>query len=629
VPFQLDGDEAKSNNPTTWSQFEWIFNVYERGGYDGIGFMFYPDDGLCGVDLDGCRDPETGDVAKWAQEIITRLNTYAEVSPSGTGVKLFLRAKWPFDSGKNRKLPDKPTIGGKAAGIEVYDRGRYFAVTGQRLGVPTEPQERQAELEWIKATFWPEHNQVSPDWSTETAVAERARKYLAKVPPAVSGQCGHNATFHAACVLVKGFGLSVDSAYSLLAEWNAECQPPWSESELRHKLSDAAKARGPVNYLRDVHPEQWASVKVPVYHEASYSQDGAIAFRPITCAELDTTEYKIDYLIDHTLVAGQPCIIAGGKKSLKTSLIIDMGISLATGGFFLGKLKVTRALNVGVMTGESGMATVQETARRIAKEAGVSLRNIDRLVFTDQLPTFGDPAHMEALRRFIKGSQLEVVCIDPAYLCMSGDDAGNLFAQGSLLRAVNQVCNETGCTMVLAHHTRKGGKVDAFEPPELEDIAWAGFQEWARQWLLLCRRERYEPGTGRHRLWLSVGGSAGHSGLWALDVVEGVYDGHTPRVWEVCVMQADEARQNVEDRKRQSRERADQERLDADKQKIVNALAGFPQGETAKVIREHAGLNSRRFGLALAALQADGKAVAVQITKGNRQKPYDAYRLEG
>ncbi len=90
-----------------------------------------------------------------------------------------------------------------------------------------------------------------------------------------------------------------------------------------------------------------------------------VTYRRISCAELDASTYDLEYLIDDTLVAGQPCIVAGGKKCLKTSLLIDLGISLAVGGLFLGKLRVNRACRVGIMTGESGLATIQETARRI------------------------------------------------------------------------------------------------------------------------------------------------------------------------------------------------------------------------------------------------------------------------
>ena len=78
---------------------------------------------------------------------------------------------------------------------------------------------------------------------------ERARRYLLTLPPAVSGQRGHDTTFHAACVLVKGFGLDRETALGLLREFNQRCRPPWSEKELRHKVEDAdrtpdSRARG-------------------------------------------------------------------------------------------------------------------------------------------------------------------------------------------------------------------------------------------------------------------------------------------------------------------------------------------------------------------------------------------------
>ena len=71
-------------------------------------------------------------------------------------------------------------------------------------------------------------------------VIERARKYVAKCPAAISGQGGHNATFHVAAVLVHGFALGEPDALALLREWNGSCVPPWGESDLQHKIKSAA-----------------------------------------------------------------------------------------------------------------------------------------------------------------------------------------------------------------------------------------------------------------------------------------------------------------------------------------------------------------------------------------------------
>jgi hypothetical protein len=73
-------------------------------------------------------------------------------------------------------------------------------------------------------------------------VSERARRYVAKCPPAISGQRGHDATFHVAAVLVWGFALGEAEALMLIKEWNRNCVPPWSEAELVHKIKSASVA---------------------------------------------------------------------------------------------------------------------------------------------------------------------------------------------------------------------------------------------------------------------------------------------------------------------------------------------------------------------------------------------------
>lgn len=266
VPYSVSGGMAKSNDPETWAPFEDAVDMYERGGYDGIGFMFREGGGIVGIDLDGCRDPAKNAGEEWAKEIVTRFNTYAEISPSRTGVKLFVFGKSPFEGGKKRGVEGAPEICGKSPAIEVYDKLRYFAVTGWSVG-QSELQSRPDELLWLKSKFFPLPPPPAPSTFTagEPSLIERARKYLTFVPGAISGQSGHNTTFRAACILVLGFGLGESEALALLSEWNLKCQPPWSEKELRHKVSQAGKQPGERGKLATQPYALLHLVKLPEY----------------------------------------------------------------------------------------------------------------------------------------------------------------------------------------------------------------------------------------------------------------------------------------------------------------------------------------------------------------------------
>jgi hypothetical protein len=86
-------------------------------------------------------------------------------------------------------------------------------------------------------------------------VVERARRYAAAVPPAITGEHGDRHTFRLCCRLARGFALSDDQALDLLREWNAQCQPPWSERELIDKLDRARRyGREPVGGLLETQP---------------------------------------------------------------------------------------------------------------------------------------------------------------------------------------------------------------------------------------------------------------------------------------------------------------------------------------------------------------------------------------
>ena len=127
-PLQCNGRRASATDPKTWTDFETGLTVYRAGGSDGIGFVLTRDDGLFCVDLDGVRDPASGVLSELAQQWLA-LETYTELSPSGTGLHLWVAGVLPADPARRG--------GGRRAGpVEVYAYDRFMTVTGHRLEVP-------------------------------------------------------------------------------------------------------------------------------------------------------------------------------------------------------------------------------------------------------------------------------------------------------------------------------------------------------------------------------------------------------------------------------------------------------------------------------------------------------------
>lgn len=117
----MDGQPAKSNDPTTWCDFDTACLGKERFGLDGIGFMF-SGDGIFGIDIDHCYDPETQELDPAAAEIIETVQSYTELSPSGTGIHILCKGVLP--EGRKRR-----------GAVEMYSTLRYFTVTGNQFGL--------------------------------------------------------------------------------------------------------------------------------------------------------------------------------------------------------------------------------------------------------------------------------------------------------------------------------------------------------------------------------------------------------------------------------------------------------------------------------------------------------------
>jgi putative DNA primase/helicase len=123
LPTQVNGQPASSTNPATWTDFPSVQHAYEADTekFAGIGFVFTSSDNLIGIDLDDCYDPTTGFINAALQQISDQTQGYKEISPSGTGVKIFTRADLHHAHVDH-------TIG-----LEIYPQGRFFTVTGHHI----------------------------------------------------------------------------------------------------------------------------------------------------------------------------------------------------------------------------------------------------------------------------------------------------------------------------------------------------------------------------------------------------------------------------------------------------------------------------------------------------------------
>lgn len=154
------GGFASTADPNTWSTFDGVLSHLRSPDVTGIGFVFTSEDPYVGVDLDDCRDADTGKLTEQAVSIVKRLSSYTEISPSGTGLHVLVRGALP--DGQRRR-----------GTVEMYSEGRFFTMTGNRLvGTPQRVRVREAALRDVHRTY------VAPEES------ESPRSTSERVPPA-------------------------------------------------------------------------------------------------------------------------------------------------------------------------------------------------------------------------------------------------------------------------------------------------------------------------------------------------------------------------------------------------------------------------------------------------------------
>lgn len=477
------GLQASVTDPSARTSFDTAFALYQsRNDLTGVGFVFTPDDPYAGVDLDHCLDAEGGFI--WGREIVAGLNTYSEISPSGRGIKLFLKARKP-DHANCRKDGFGPDGKGK---VEVYDRARFFTVTAQRLDAYSPDVEaKQGDIEQMCEWLWPKTG-ASPDQqraSRQASGTDHDVRYQACLKALLAmNVTDHNDGSHrlyVACCRCVEHDLRDADAIHCIRDYAAARPFPvtWSDPQIVTRLRDAEKRC-----------ERNAAFASDAKAKVDAEQDVTPLLQSVD-ALLDNFPVLREPIIEGLLRVGETMNVIAPPKLGKSWLVTDLAIAVATGRQWLDTYQ-THQGNVLLLDNELHAETSANRIPKVARARQLTMSVIGQTMFVDnQRGRLRDINRLEAYFEKLKPGFFKIIILDAFYRFLPKDTDEN--SNGNLTDIYNQIdqyAADLNCSFVLVHHASKGNQ----SGKSVTDVgAGAGSQSRATDTHMVLRHHQ-EPG---------------------------------------------------------------------------------------------------------------------------------------
>jgi hypothetical protein len=453
IPYSpLTGQRASSTSPQTWTGYEEAADACKEHGYSGIGFVFTPEDSLCGVDLDGCRNPETGEMEPWAQEVVEELDSYTEISPSGTGVHVLLRGE--LLAGRNRK-----------GRFEAYDRGRYFTFTGKHLtGTPQSVESRQEELHGVVRRVFGEpstnghrglvtapdspDNGLSDDKVVQKALSASNRERFSRLWNGDTGHYGSHSEADLALCGMLAFWTGGDAArIDALFRQSGLYRKKWDRQDYRNRTIKEALsgktefykapktvtlADGTERRIEDLQPEEIGQLLSAVEPE------------------------EVSWLWPSWLALGKLALVDGDPGLGKSAMTLDLAARVSAGKAFPDGAECEPA-GVVLLSAEDGLA---DTIRPRLDAAGADTTKILALATVpdedghDRLLSI--PEDLGLIEKGIRRVEAGLMVVDPLMAFFSGDT--NSHKDQDVRRALAPLAGlaeRTGASVLVVRHLNK------------------------------------------------------------------------------------------------------------------------------------------------------------------------------
>lgn len=462
VPHRADRPEygISSAKPEQWFSYETALAAFRRAPqqFAGIGYVMTGAHDVVGVDLDHCVD--AGVVAPWAAEVVAQLDSYTEISPSGTGLRVMVRGDVPTDW-VNHDI-----------GIEIYggNEARFLTVTGEHLvGSPADVRApRDGVLKALEARYAKERlkadviDLIMPEVLDDLLLPQLDTLGLPHTVLDFLGEGLHSgdrsrALFSSAVALYSA-GLADDEVFSVLA--NSEHA---LEIALDHRRQDhdrallylwrehCCKGKARAAELAPLSLDDFEALPAePGAAPADHSMKGE-RYRVLAPGEF-LQRRRAGWIVKGVLPQAGLALLVGASGSGKTFFVLDLVGAIARGIEWRG-----RKVNKGraVIIAAEGAGGFRNRLEAYTNYHGVDLASFDVGVIPDA-PNFlvadDVKAVVAALRTFGK---LDVIVVDTYAQVMPGGDENGGVDGGKVVKHCQLLHKLTGALVILVHHVGK------------------------------------------------------------------------------------------------------------------------------------------------------------------------------
>lgn len=312
-----------------------------------------------------------------------------------------------------------------------------------------------------------------------TTLLDDARARLKRHGPAIAGQGGDQHTFDAGAILLNDYGLTPAEAWPLALEWNATCQPPWTEVDLAEKLQNGERyAQGP----RGI--------------ERAYDALGASpVFRPAEPAAVDTWEWHLQearaaiaealtrgekretpvpmfeslealaarpfpptpWLIDRLATTEGLGVISAEPKSAKSWAAIEMAVSVVTGTPCFGQYAITEPGPAAYFFAEDMAPSVASRSLALAKNRGLDAEALAHFYVQPRgrhLNLLDDESLAILLASARSLPQLKLLVIDPLRDVHDGEEDKS-DSMAPVMKRLRFLAMTLKCAVIFVHHAKK------------------------------------------------------------------------------------------------------------------------------------------------------------------------------